>query len=74
MARTSSTALLTLSAEACVFDPKLENEIIAIRGSMSKRRAASAASSAISASSSDVGSMLTVVSAKNRVCVFSIRM
>ena len=35
---TSATALLTFSALACVFEPKLENEIIATRGSMSKRR------------------------------------
>ena len=57
-----------------MFEPKLENEIIATRGSMSKRRTASAVSSAISASSSAVGSMLTVVSAKKSVCCFSMRM
>ena len=59
---------------ACAFEPKFEKEIIAIRGSMSKRRTASAVSSAISASSSAVGSMLTVVSAKKKVWSFSIRM
>ena len=41
---TSSTARLTLSAVACVFEPKFEKEIIATRGSMSKRRTASAVS------------------------------
>jgi hypothetical protein len=65
---------LTFSALACVFEPKLEKEIIATRGSKSKRRAASAVRIAISASSSAVGSMLTVVSAKKNVRFFSIRM
>ena len=44
--------------------PKLENEIMATRGWMSKRLAVSAERMAISASSWAVGSMLTVVSAK----------
>ena len=58
------TAFATRSASGCRTEPKLENESIATRGSMSKTRAVSAARHAISASSSAVGSMLTIVSAK----------
>ena len=46
--------------------PKLEKEIIATRGLMSKRLAVSAERMAISARSWAVGSMLTVVSAKKK--------
>ena len=45
-------------------DPKFENDNMAIFGSMSSMRAFSAARMAVSASSSEVGSMLTVVSAR----------
>ncbi len=62
--RTISTALLTFSARGWAVPPKLEKDSIAILGSTSKRLAVSAASRAISARSSESGSMLTVVSAR----------
>ncbi len=42
-------------ASGCVVEPKFENEIMATRGSMSKRRAVSAVWMAISASTSASG-------------------
>ena len=61
---TRSTARRTLSENGWGAEPKFENESMATRGSMSKRRTLSAASKAISAKSSAVVSMFTVVSAR----------
>jgi hypothetical protein len=52
----------------------LENESIATRGVSPKRRTRPAVRRAISARSSALGSMLTVVSATNRMRSRSIRM
>ena len=66
-----STARATRSANGCRTEPKLENDSIATRGSMSNTRAVSAARTAISASSSAVGWMFTIVSAQKNTRSFS---
>ena len=66
-----STARATFSLSGWRTDPKLENASIAIRGSTSNTRAVSAVRQAISASSSAVGSMLTIVSAQKNSRSFS---
>ena len=60
-----STASAIFFDSGCGAEPKLENEIIAMRGVTSNARAASATWMAVSASVSASGSMLTVASAKN---------
>jgi len=66
-----STASATRFEIGCGTDPKLENASSATLGSTSKLLARSAASSAISASSADVGWMFTMVSAQKKIRSFS---
>jgi len=61
---TISTARFTFRDSGCGADPKFEKEIIATRGLIESRRTKSAVRIAVSAMSSAVGSMLTVVSEK----------
>ena len=73
-ARTSSTARRTLAGEPSRSVPKFEYESMAMRGLSSKALASSAVEMAMSASSSALGSALTVQSASRRKLSLKARM